>query len=156
MRPRITKAIKAFFAFACLISIGFLSNAMSVNKCNEIGRKQVENVLAAEPPAIGKTINWINESDLRIYTAEEAWGEPIGFKQRLIYVFDNKYIGQKEGFSDQTPWGYTYSFPYEFPFIIKQYYGWMATGLWGRGGIRLYLCIFGFSIEIKDFKTWVS
>lgn len=155
MNNKMKLTIRIIYCFACIIIIGFVSNYISLSKCNKVARHSIETVISAEAPAKGKIINWIEPEYLTSYKDDSGW-RPHTLREYLYYIYLSKQIKPINYNSKLMPWGYIDPHPFEVPFIIKQYYGWMAGSLWGRGGAKIYLSLFGAVFELCDYKIWVS
>ena len=116
-----------------LIILGYLSNYMTVNKCeNEVGKAIKENLE-------------INDIKVPYYVFNKE-------SQKIFDRLNVKYTVQQNG--SIIPWMEVFS-RNRYPFFIEIYYGIMHAPLAGSGGYIRYFCFFGLSFQIGG-RSWVS
>lgn len=139
--------------------VGYISNVLTYKTAIEKTKTYLERTLENERPSKGKPINWVAEANVHLVT--DQFIEEInkinflGFKMNQPWFHPNKEYMPKP-YSTNYPWAYVKVRRWDLPFMVFTYYGWEAAGLWGRGGVKLYLCLFGYPIEIHDYRIWVT
>lgn len=154
MINKIRKYIFYIFTFIFIFSIvGYMSNIISASNAVDKTKSYLLAKLESQSPSKGKEINWINENDIKQY--DQSYDvEIFGVKTAPPWFYPDKEYGPK--YKPEAPWAYIKTRKWDLPFVVFNYYGWLADSLWGSGGAKIYVCLFGYSIEITDFKIWVA
>jgi len=142
-----------------VLLFGYLSNILAYPKAADLTKSHLLSVVQRERPAIGKSITWVDEANVRRITdpyLEEI--KNIRFLGVQIpqpwFHPDKEYMPQP--YPRDYPWAYVKVRQWDLPFVVFVYHGWEAAALWGRGGVTIFLCILGYPVEIHDYNIWVT
>jgi hypothetical protein len=162
------KIILACFLILAFITLGFLSNYISAPACQKKTMKELSQIVQDQSISKGKSIVWIDEERVISYSCEEIWGKSCDFEFLSIsmpmpWFFPFQYNYRPEPLSIEyfegdgsNPYAYIKTRKWDLPFVITEHYGLMAGTLWGRGGAKYFLGLFGLVLEVKDIDLWKS
>ena len=117
-----------------IIVVGYLSNFLTYRFCEN----EVANIVAS--PFCDQN------SETVLYSLNEETNQVLS-RQKIKF---RPFAG-----TIASPWIDIYSKIY-MPFVVDVGFGWQASELAGAGGYYRFICILGWKIEIKNWKTWVS
>jgi hypothetical protein len=137
-------------ALALVLALGWLSNAITTQRCLSATRGEVAAELESLRSTLGgyslyadlakRPISWATARELRDASAE-------------FYGWRSWYLGPHflpNAPRIQTPWGYAVLLSQRIPFVVSVAYGYDFNGQAGATGVHYYFSFFGVSTRLRD------
>jgi hypothetical protein len=120
-----------------LAAVGYLSNVLSATSCErEVARWIMQDIMKGEgffvvPGRAQRSLTAFNEVGARVEVYASKTGNFHGF-----------------------PWGEVGEARFRWPFLVSVKWGYVQEPLSGEGGVRQFLCLFGYPIKLGDKPSW--
>jgi len=131
------KAWRLAIGVLVIVAIGYLSNCVSTKACErQVARWIAKDIMNGRkffvlPDRASRSLSVFKEVGARVEV----------------------YTSTAENFNG-FPWGEVGSANFRWPFVVTVKWGYVQEPLGGHGGVRRFICFFGYPLELGNASSW--